>query len=49
MARPAMLTLDGGALLALEGTLGKELEQVIFVADGLGVLGYRLLDRGPFD
>ena len=47
IARPAMATVDGGALLALEGTLGKEQEQVIFVVDGLGLLAFRLLDRGP--
>ena len=39
-----MLCFDYGAAAVLEDNMGEE--QIIFVADGLGVFAYRLINRG---
>ena len=43
LARPAVLCFDYGAAALLEDNMGEE--QIIFVADGLGVFAYRLINR----
>ena len=44
VARPAVLCSDYGAAAVLEDNRGEE--QLIFVADGMGVFAYRLISMG---